>query len=105
MASRMDHRHSERFRGNVKTAMLLYELHKHVETPGGTMTATQVAAALGLLKKTIPDIKALELSGVNGQPLPTDIKILVAEPEPNKSNVIDLKPEKGKDEPTKGNDT
>lgn len=56
--------------------MILNKLHGHIESDEGTMTASQVKAAEVLLRKTIPDLKAIELSGNNGGPL--DLKIILS---------------------------
>ena len=39
------------------------------------MTSSQVTAALGLLKKTIPDLSATEISGPDGGPVVPTINI------------------------------
>jgi hypothetical protein len=45
------------------------------------MTATQVSAALGLLRKVSPDLAATELTGVNGGPVQTErIERLIVDP-------------------------
>jgi hypothetical protein len=49
-------------RGRIRTSMLARRLTKHA-LGKCEMTSTQVAAALGLLKKTLPDLSATELTG------------------------------------------
>jgi hypothetical protein len=53
---------SEEHRVKIKNSNILNALVEHVE---GTreMSATQVSAGLGLLKKVMPDLAATELSG------------------------------------------
>ena len=46
----------------IKTSMLINRLSDHVEGKV-ELSATQVSAGLGLLKKTVPDLSAVEHSG------------------------------------------
>jgi hypothetical protein len=59
---KMGHLTSELTRERIRTAMILNRLQKFV---GGSleMSPHQVTAALGLLKKTIPDLQSIEHSG------------------------------------------
>ncbi len=68
MAARKDSRLRTNHREAIRTAMLRKRLEDHVD--GCTdrwplMDATQVTAALGLLKKTIPDLSAIEQTNIN----------------------------------------
>jgi hypothetical protein len=64
----------EKVRERMRTTMLVRRLTKHV-LGKVDMSATQVTAALGLLKKTLPDLNAIEHTGeikhrdVSDQPL------------------------------------
>ncbi len=62
MAVRKNLSHPERVRARIRTTQLTRRLTKHV-LGKVEMSATQVTAALGLLKKTLPDLSATELSG------------------------------------------
>lgn len=44
------------------------------------MTDTQVKAALGLLKKYMPDLKAIEISGNPDHPLVTEVRRVIVDP-------------------------
>ena len=49
------------------------------------MTATQVKAAESLIKKRLPDLKAIEHTGEDGKELfPTDVNVNVVRPKPKK---------------------
>jgi hypothetical protein len=61
-------RHSEVTRERIRTAMLLNRLNKFVMGEI-KMSASQVAAALGLVNKTLPDLQAIEYSGEIAEPL------------------------------------
>lgn len=62
MAARKTRTLTESWREKIKTSMLINRLQDHVN---GTveLTATQVTAALGLLKKTAPDLSSVEHAG------------------------------------------
>lgn len=77
MATRKILSHPDRVRARIRTSQLVRRLTKHVlgKIP---MEPTQVTAALGLLKKTLPDLSAVEHSGelkhrdISDQPLSAD---------------------------------
>lgn len=62
MAARLDPAHDERTRAKIQTSQLLNRLFSHANGEA-EMTATQVRAAEVLLKKTLPDLQAIEHSG------------------------------------------
>lgn len=61
-------------RTKIANSKVLNRLIGHVE---GTeeMTATQVTAALGLLKKCLPDLSTVEVSGPDGGAIETVTRI------------------------------
>ena len=52
----------ENTRAKIKTTLIINRLTDHIEDKI-ELSQTQVTAALGLLKKTLPDQKAMEISG------------------------------------------
>lgn len=62
MAIRKNLTHPEKVRQRIRTSQLANRLTKHV-LGKVEMSATQVTAALGLLRKTLPDLTATEISG------------------------------------------
>lgn len=62
MAARKNLMHSDRTRERIKASMLLNRLEKFVEGEV-ELNAAQVSAALGLLKKVVPDLQAVSLDG------------------------------------------
>ena len=63
MAARINKiRHDENTRAKIQASQLINRLEDHVLN-GVDMKPTQVAAALGLLKKSVPDLSAVEHSG------------------------------------------
>lgn len=61
-------RMSDEHRVKIQNSNILNALIEHAE---GTreMSATQVSAGLGLLKKVLPDLQAVQLSGDSENPL------------------------------------
>lgn len=53
---------SEGHRDKIRVANILNALSEHVEGKR-EMSATQVTAGLGLLKKALPDLASIDLSG------------------------------------------
>lgn len=62
MAARKTTSLSEAWREKIKTSMLINRLQDHV-FGRVELTKSQVSAALGLLKKTAPDLSAVDHSG------------------------------------------
>lgn len=59
MAARKDPRHTEEVRQKIQTSQLVNRLTDHV-LKDVEMSKSQVSAALGLLKKTLPDLSNIE---------------------------------------------
>jgi hypothetical protein len=62
MATRKNLSHPEKVRRRIQTSQIVNRLTEHV-LGEAKMSATQVTAALGLLRKTVPDLSAMEHSG------------------------------------------
>lgn len=62
MAARNKAWHPDKVRQRIQTSQLINRLASHA-LGQCDMSQTQVSAALGLLKKTLPDLTATELSG------------------------------------------
>lgn len=71
--------HDQRTRDKIKTSQIINRLYDHI-LGENKMEATQVSAALGLLKKTLPDLQSIEMKAeveqtqkvVSSEPLTTD---------------------------------
>jgi hypothetical protein len=61
-------RMSEEHRGKIKNSSILNALIEHVQGER-EMSATQVSAGLGLLKKVLPDLQSVTLAGDHENPL------------------------------------
>lgn len=70
MAARLNARHQDAVRQKIKASQLVNRLTSHalgkLKKP---MDASQVAAALGLLKKCMPDLAQTALTGPDGEAL------------------------------------
>jgi hypothetical protein len=60
MAARINKRHQDMVREKIRASQLVNRLENHV-LDDVEMSASQVNAALGLLRKVIPDLKVQEL--------------------------------------------
>lgn len=66
MAVRKKLNHDQKTREKIQTTQLINRLEKHILAKGDSndiMTQSQVTAALGLIKKTLPDLSAVEYTG------------------------------------------
>lgn len=59
---------AEEVRQKIRANEIIQSLEDHILN-GKDMGASQVSAALGLLKKSIPDLAAVELSGDADRPM------------------------------------
>jgi hypothetical protein len=67
---------TEEHRDKIRKSNVLSRLIAHAEGDEDVeMSATQVTAALGLLKKALPDLSAVTLSGDEDAPLEINITI------------------------------
>jgi hypothetical protein len=53
----------EEKRAKIRIDAILKRLHNHIESKDGYMSPSAVSAALGLLRKVLPDLAAVEYSG------------------------------------------
>lgn len=80
MAARLNPKHDQRTREKIQTSQLVNRLMAHVNGEV-ELTSTQVRAAEVLLKKTLPDLSATELSNDPHNPvIPTAIEVRIVDP-------------------------
>jgi hypothetical protein len=73
-------RHDDETRAKIQASQLINRLQDHVLSDLD-LKPTQVQAALGLLKKTLPDLTATELSGDQDNPVAvTQIQRTIIDP-------------------------
>jgi hypothetical protein len=63
MAARRQLFHPEDVKAKIQASQLINRLSEHALSPSPIMDASQVTAAVKLLGKVIPDLKAVEHSG------------------------------------------
>ena len=63
MAARKQLWHPDEVKKRIQTSQLINRLTKHALSKEPIMNASQVNAAVRLIGKTVPDLKAVELSG------------------------------------------
>ena len=68
MATRINLKHDEATRQKIQTSQLINRLQTFINGECEMGTA-QVTAALGLLKKSLPDLAAVQHSGEDGGPI------------------------------------
>jgi hypothetical protein len=71
MAARLSPQHDARTREKIQTSQLVNRLNAFAldQTESVRMTSDQVRAALGLLRKTIPDLAVTAHTGPDGGPV------------------------------------
>lgn len=75
MAARKRLTHTQKTRDKIQTSMILQRLEKFIQSDPTDedckvkMSPAQVTAALGLMKKTLPDLSNVELTGEDGGPV------------------------------------
>jgi hypothetical protein len=69
--------YSDEIRNKIKSSMILNRLMAHI-LEGAEMSSTQIRAAEILLKKTVPDLSATQITGGDGEEsLPVQINMIV----------------------------
>lgn len=68
MAARLNNRHQEMVRDKIQASQLVNRLQDHVDGKV-ELTATQLRAAEVLLKKSLPDLSSVEVTGDPENPL------------------------------------
>ena len=79
MAARKDNRIKTHHREAIQTSMIIKRLSDHI-VGKNEMSPTQVTAGLGLLKKSLPDLKSTEHSGEVAHKFPKQVNVNVIKP-------------------------
>lgn len=80
MAERLRKMHQDDVRAKIQTSQLINRLENHAL--GQTdLSATQIKAIEVLIRKTLPDLSAVELTGEDGGPIETVQKIQLVGPD------------------------
>lgn len=79
MAARLNPRHQDMVREKIRASQLVNALEEHV-LGKRKMASTQVTAALGLLKKCVPDLSNVEHTGKDGDAILHRIEVAFVAP-------------------------
>lgn len=69
MAARLNKRHQDEVRTRIQTSQLINVLQDHALTGENEISPTRMKAIEILLKKSLPDLSAVEISGDEENPL------------------------------------
>lgn len=69
MAARLNNRHQQMVRDKIQASQLVNRLQDHIDGKA-EMSQTQLRAAEILLKKSVPDLRSVEVSGPDGAAIP-----------------------------------
>lgn len=101
MAARLNPRQDARCRAAIQTTQLCKRLNLFalnlpdphtLDKRPVEMTDTQVRAALGLLRKTLPDLAVTQISGDPDRPVMIDVQWAPAMAEPQQQAVLEAEP-------------
>lgn len=73
MAARKQLWHPDEVKAKIQASQLINRLTKHALSSEPIMDASQVTAAVKLLNKVVPDLKAVEHTGPDGGPVVLEI--------------------------------
>lgn len=87
MAARKQLWHPDEVRARIQASQLINRLMDHVNSDKPLLDASQVTAAVKLLNKVLPDLKAHEHSGPGGGAIPVAlIERVIVDPSPPDTN-------------------
>jgi septum formation inhibitor-activating ATPase MinD len=69
VAERNNKSHTQRAREKIQTSQLINRLQENALAEKEFLTVGQIRSAEALIRKTVPDLKAVEHSGTDGKPL------------------------------------
>lgn len=69
MAARIRKNHQDEIRAKIQASQLINVLQAHALTGEGEITPTRMKAIEILLRKSVPDLSAVELTGEGGGPV------------------------------------
>lgn len=77
MAARLRPLHQDDVRAKIQTSQLINRLTDHALSNNDVkLEASQVRAIEVLLKKTLPDLSSIEMTGENGAPIITRVELV-----------------------------
>lgn len=80
MAARLRAKHQDEVRTKIQTSQLINRLQEHA-LGDVELTPTRIKAIEVLLKKTLPDLSATEITGDPESPLESRIEVVLVKPD------------------------
>lgn len=71
----MGKRHQEDVRAKIQASQLVNVLTKHALSEDGELSASRLKAIEILLRKSLPDLSAVQLTGENGGPVEQSLTV------------------------------
>lgn len=71
MAARIRAHHQDEIRAKIQTSQLINRLQDHALSIEGELSPSRLKAIEILLRKSLPDLSAIEVTGANGGPVQT----------------------------------
>ena len=76
MAARLNKLHQEDIRAKIQTSQLLNVLQNHALEGKGEIPASRMKAIEILLRKSIPDLSSVQMSGTDGGPIKQSLEVV-----------------------------
>ncbi len=76
MAARLNKLHSDEIRLKIKTSQLINRLQDHALSDDSELSMSRMKAIEILLRKSIPDLSAVQLSGDDENPIKSSLEIV-----------------------------
>ena len=75
MAARINKRHTDEVRARIQVSQLLNVLQEHALTGSTEISQTRMKAIEILLRKALPDLSSMEMTGNDGGPIDHSLTI------------------------------
>jgi len=75
MAARINKRHQDAVRERIETSQLINVLQAHALNGDGEFPPTRMKAIEILLRKSLPDLSSVEMTGADGGPVDHSVKV------------------------------
>jgi len=80
MAARMRKTHQDDVRAKIQASQLINVLQNHALGIGAEVSPSRIKAIEVLLRKSMPDLQAMEMTGDGGGPLELSLKLKFVKP-------------------------
>ena len=77
MAARIRRQHQDEVRSRIQVSQLLNVLHDHALSGGGDISPTRMKAIEILLRKSLPDLSSVEVTGDPDNPVEVGVTLQV----------------------------